>query len=126
MSTSQQKRINDYMKLRKRIPAKSKEKRQRNKKAPNTKPEPFASDTSISDTRNAQTERDMKILRMFDLDPSFGPSVDSTRMERWERAMNLGLSPPMHVKNLINSNSNNIQYTHSVWQRHSLLSIPDS
>nr|XP_039271397.1 uncharacterized protein LOC120345879 isoform X2 [Styela clava] len=75
MSTSQQKRINDYMKLRKRIPAKSKEKRQRNKKAPNTKPEPFASDTSISDTRNAQTERDMKILRMFDLDPSFGPSV---------------------------------------------------
>ena len=40
-------------------------------------------------------------LRAFDLNGKFGPCVNPTRMERWERAERLGLSPPKEVKTLL-------------------------
>ncbi|KAG0069567.1 hypothetical protein BGZ89_002574 [Linnemannia elongata] len=42
-----------------------------------------------------------KILRQFDLASKYGPCLDMTRLERWERASLLGLSPPMDVKNML-------------------------
>ncbi|KAF9189297.1 hypothetical protein BGZ51_009691 [Haplosporangium sp. Z 767] len=42
-----------------------------------------------------------KSLRQFDLTSKFGPCTDITRLERWERAFNLGLNPPEHVKDTI-------------------------
>ncbi|KAG0307246.1 hypothetical protein BGZ97_000459 [Linnemannia gamsii] len=42
-----------------------------------------------------------KILRQFDLTSKYGPCLDMTRLERWERASQLGLSPPMDVKDML-------------------------
>ncbi|KAG0367369.1 DNA polymerase delta, subunit 4-domain-containing protein [Gamsiella multidivaricata] len=42
-----------------------------------------------------------KTLRQFDLSPKYGPSLDVTRLERWQRAFELGLNPPRDVKDLI-------------------------
>ncbi|KAF9928527.1 hypothetical protein FBU30_002326 [Linnemannia zychae] len=42
-----------------------------------------------------------KMLRQFDLASKYGPCTDMTRLERWERAFNLGLHPPQHVKDLL-------------------------
>ncbi|KAF9142272.1 hypothetical protein BGX30_002980 [Mortierella sp. GBA39] len=41
-----------------------------------------------------------KILRQFDLASKYGPCLGMTRLERWERAFLLGLSPPVGVKDL--------------------------
>ena len=40
-------------------------------------------------------------LRSFDLDGRFGPCVNPTRLERWERAERLGLDPPEEVRALL-------------------------
>lgn len=42
-----------------------------------------------------------QILRSFDLDGRFGPCVNPTRLERWERAERLGLNPPKEVKAIL-------------------------
>ncbi|KAF9115734.1 hypothetical protein BGX27_006681 [Mortierella sp. AM989] len=39
-----------------------------------------------------------KMLRQFDLASCYGPCLDLTRLERWERASELGLNPPQDVK----------------------------
>lgn len=39
-----------------------------------------------------------KVLAAFDLDFAFGPSVGLSRAERFERAQQLGLSPPAEVR----------------------------
>ncbi|KAF9350243.1 hypothetical protein BGX34_001341 [Mortierella sp. NVP85] len=44
---------------------------------------------------------DEKLLRQFDLTSKYGPCLDLTRLERWERAYELGLDPPQNVKTLL-------------------------
>ncbi|KAK3846076.1 MAG: DNA polymerase delta, subunit 4-domain-containing protein [Linnemannia gamsii] len=39
-----------------------------------------------------------KMLRQFDLTSKYGPCLNMTRLERWERALQLGLAPPMDIK----------------------------
>ncbi|KAI9271058.1 DNA polymerase delta, subunit 4-domain-containing protein [Helicostylum pulchrum] len=39
-----------------------------------------------------------KMLRAFDLNYKYGPCVGMKRIDRWERAKNLGLNPPESVK----------------------------
>ena len=43
------------------------------------------------------------ILRNFDLDPSYGPCLGMTRLERWNRADNLGDDPPVEVYEILMS-----------------------
>ena len=43
----------------------------------------------------------MAYLRQFDLALDYGPYSNITRMERFERAVKLGLAPPQSVKFLI-------------------------
>ncbi|CAB4379303.1 uncharacterized protein OCT59_022747 [Rhizophagus irregularis] len=43
------------------------------------------------------------LLHAFDLNYKFGSCVGLTRLERWERAQNLGLNPPEEVKNALTS-----------------------
>ncbi|KAK3844710.1 MAG: DNA polymerase delta, subunit 4-domain-containing protein [Linnemannia gamsii] len=47
-----------------------------------------------------------KLLRQFDLASKYGPCTDMTRLERWERAFNLGLHPPQHIKDTLLMHSN--------------------
>ena len=42
-----------------------------------------------------------KLLRGFDLDPTYGPCVGITRLERWERALVLEMEPPPLVKEVV-------------------------
>ncbi|KAF9170556.1 hypothetical protein BGX21_009287 [Mortierella sp. AD011] len=42
-----------------------------------------------------------KKLRQFDLATRYGPCLDLTRLERWERAFVLGLDPPQDIKDLL-------------------------
>ncbi|KAA8494347.1 DNA polymerase delta subunit 4 [Porphyridium purpureum] len=54
--------------------------------------------------REAQGEDDEEErhrLRMFDLDPHYGPFVGVSRMERWKRAKTFGLEPPDDVLRII-------------------------
>ncbi|KAK9457254.1 DNA polymerase delta, subunit 4 [Dipodascopsis uninucleata] len=44
-----------------------------------------------------------KILRRFDLTEDYGPTVGMTRLERWNRANKLGLSPPSIVYRILTS-----------------------
>jgi hypothetical protein len=37
------------------------------------------------------------ILRTFDLSCEYGPCVGVSRLERWERAQDMGLDPPQEV-----------------------------
>lgn len=41
------------------------------------------------------------ILRAFDLDPSYGPNLGMSRLERWQRAKNLGEDPPDEVLDIL-------------------------
>ncbi|KAF9933199.1 hypothetical protein BGZ67_004384 [Mortierella alpina] len=45
--------------------------------------------------------KEEKTLRQFDLASMYGPSLDLTRLERWERAFSLGLDPPQTIKDLL-------------------------
>ncbi|KAF8939726.1 hypothetical protein BGZ58_008915 [Dissophora ornata] len=45
-----------------------------------------------------------KMLRQFDLASMYGPCIDLTRLERWERASLLGLNPPQNVKDMVLEN----------------------
>lgn len=42
-----------------------------------------------------------EMLRQFDLDLRFGPMLGLTRLERWERAEELGLRPPVAVRDVL-------------------------
>lgn len=43
------------------------------------------------------------VLRLFDLNPAFGPFVGIDREFRWARAERCGLQPPLIVKRIIDS-----------------------
>ncbi|CAO3563328.1 unnamed protein product [Mortierella alpina] len=45
--------------------------------------------------------KEERTLRQFDLASMYGPSLDLTRLERWERAFSLGLDPPQNIKDLL-------------------------
>ncbi|KAI7896355.1 DNA polymerase delta, subunit 4-domain-containing protein [Mucor mucedo] len=48
-----------------------------------------------------------KMLRAFDLNYAYGPCVGIKRIDRWERARQLGLNPPPIIKDiLINDQTN--------------------
>ncbi|KAI1312596.1 hypothetical protein EDD11_002942 [Mortierella claussenii] len=44
-----------------------------------------------------------KTLRQFDLAAKYGPCTELTRLERWERAFELGLEPPQGVKDMLDA-----------------------
>lgn len=44
-----------------------------------------------------------QILRLFDLNPAYGPFVGVDRLLRWQRAEQCGLSPPLLVKRVIDT-----------------------
>lgn len=41
------------------------------------------------------------MVRQFDMNMAYGPCLGMTRMERWERACNLGLNPPKDIETLL-------------------------
>ncbi|KZV81731.1 DNA polymerase delta, subunit 4 [Exidia glandulosa HHB12029] len=41
------------------------------------------------------------ILRVFDNSHEYGPCVGLTRMQRWERAQNMGMDPPQEIRDIL-------------------------
>ncbi len=46
-------------------------------------------------------ELEKRLRSEFDLETKYGPVVGLTRLERWERAVRLGLEPPVWVRDAI-------------------------
>ena len=54
------------------------------------------------------TEDDEAVLKKFDLDPRYGPSIGLTRTERYENAKRFGLNPPENIPHLVERTQSNI------------------
>eukprot|EP00045_Choanoeca_perplexa_P021027 m.5629 g.5629 ORF g.5629 m.5629 type:complete len:111 (+) comp7824_c0_seq1:75-407(+) len=59
--------------------------------------------------------KEVELLKQFDMDSKFGPCVGVSRLERWERAQAFGLSPPLHVKELLDSHVDDQLFQQCLW-----------
>ena len=65
-------------------------------------PRGLAAQESFAPSSPVQTEEhDEQALRQFDLNSKYGPVSGMTRLQRWERAVKLGLGPPTAVQETI-------------------------
>lgn len=63
----------------------------------------------------AAEEEDFKILKEFDLNWEYGPSMGITRLERWNRAAKHGLNPLPLVRQLVEEHKDDERYTQCLW-----------
>ncbi|XP_058086775.1 uncharacterized protein LOC131233928 [Magnolia sinica] len=65
--------------------------------------DPVQSPALVSHSFDLQGDYDKheEVLRQFDMNMAYGPCLGLSRMERWERANNLGLNPPKDVESLL-------------------------
>lgn len=49
------------------------------------------------------------ILHCFDFDPAYGPNLGMTRLERWNRAKNLGEDPPLEVYEILTTKQGRLE-----------------
>ncbi|XP_073419500.1 DNA polymerase delta subunit 4 isoform X2 [Dendrobates tinctorius] len=59
-------------------------------------------------------------LIQFDLDWRFGPCTGITRLERWQRADELGLAPSKNVKDILLAHHNDPQYQFNLWNLYAI------
>ncbi|ELV09516.1 DNA polymerase delta subunit 4 [Tupaia chinensis] len=52
---------------------------------------------------NEEEEAELELLRQFDLDWQYGPCTGITRLQRWHRAEQMGLEPPVEVHQVLKS-----------------------
>uniref|UniRef100_A0A6J0ULX4 DNA polymerase delta subunit 4 isoform X1 n=2 Tax=Pogona vitticeps TaxID=103695 RepID=A0A6J0ULX4_9SAUR len=74
-------------------------------------------ESSLQDA--AQTD-EVELLKQFDLSWQYGPCTGITRLQRWERAELLGLSPPITVRELLLKYKMDPAATYSLWHDYSL------
>lgn len=72
-------------------------------------------DDSVKRTSKTGFEKDLEILREFDLTWEYGPSMGITRLERWKRAEKHGLNPSQKVRQLIEDHKHDDHYTQCLW-----------
>ncbi|XP_062350836.1 DNA polymerase delta subunit 4 [Cinclus cinclus] len=62
----------------------------------------------------------LEMLRRFDLSWEYGPCTGITRLQRWERAQELGLSPPGSIRDALLEHKDNPDVTYSLWHEYEL------
>ncbi|XP_066043433.1 DNA polymerase delta subunit 4 isoform X2 [Chamaea fasciata] len=62
----------------------------------------------------------LEMLRRFDLSWEYGPCTGITRLQRWERAQELGLSPPGPIRDALLEHRDNPDVTYSLWHEYEL------
>ncbi|XP_042325658.1 DNA polymerase delta subunit 4 isoform X2 [Sceloporus undulatus] len=62
----------------------------------------------------------VELLKQFDLSWQYGPCTGITRLQRWERAELLGLSPPATVKELLLKHNQDPLVIYSLWYGYSM------
>lgn len=58
-----------------------------------------------------------RILRVFDLDADYGPCTGMTRLERWERARDIGADPPAEIAEILNTKQGILDFRWSILER---------
>ncbi|KAL5477689.1 hypothetical protein EMCRGX_G024517 [Ephydatia muelleri] len=74
-----------------------------------------ANETSLSD-RSSGEEEELALLRAFDLNSTFGPTIGISRLDRWMRAQKFGLSPPSDILLIINQHPEDQRFTECLWK----------
>jgi hypothetical protein len=69
---------------------------------------------NFSPVHSQDMNRIQHILRVFDLDPAYGPCLGMSRLERWERAEKLGDEPPMEIKEILETREGVLELHQSV------------
>ncbi|GAC93361.1 DNA polymerase delta subunit 4 [Pseudozyma hubeiensis SY62] len=64
--------------------------------------------------------RIQQILRVFDLDPNFGPCMGMSRLERWQRAKDLELDPPQEIHDILITKQGATDHKENVFTSHGL------
>ena len=54
------------------------------------------------------------ILRVFDLNPTYGPCMGLTRLERWDRAKALGHDPPDEIRHILCTRQGVLDWQNSI------------
>ncbi|XP_031470014.1 DNA polymerase delta subunit 4 [Phasianus colchicus] len=62
----------------------------------------------------------LEMLRQFDLAWEYGPCTGITRLQRWERARALGLSPPATIRDALLEHRDDPAVTYSLWHEYGL------
>lgn len=58
-----------------------------------------------------------RILRVFDLNGNYGPCTGMTRLERWERAREIGEEPPAEIAEILNTRQGILDFRWSILER---------
>lgn len=64
--------------------------------------------------------RIQQILRVFDLDPNYGPCMGMSRLERWQRAKDLDLNPPQEIHDILTTRQGVKEHKENVFAAHGL------
>ncbi|XP_033918161.1 DNA polymerase delta subunit 4 [Melopsittacus undulatus] len=62
----------------------------------------------------------LEMLRSFDLAWEYGPCTGITRLQRWERAQALGLSPPDKVRDALLEHKDDPSVIYNLWHEYEL------
>ncbi|XP_022109665.1 DNA polymerase delta subunit 4-like [Acanthaster planci] len=92
-------------------------------KAKSTAPTADENEREVSDHETAQQvliDKEIDVLKQFDLCWEYGPCTGISRLERWERAEKHGMNPPEEVKKLILKHDEDETYTQSLWHDYPL------
>ncbi|NWT58162.1 DPOD4 polymerase, partial [Erythrocercus mccallii] len=69
-------------------------------------------DCSRSPSQSLPDPALLEMLRRFDLSWEYGPCTGITRLQRWERAQELGLSPPGPIRDALLEHQDNPDVTY--------------
>ncbi|KAJ1030158.1 hypothetical protein NDA16_001070 [Ustilago loliicola] len=65
-------------------------------------------------------DRIQQILRVFDLNPNYGPCMGMSRLERWQRAKDLDLDPPQEIHEILTTKQGVKEHKENVFTAHGL------
>ncbi|MEJ1289358.1 polymerase (DNA-directed) delta 4 [Cricetulus griseus] len=78
------------------------------------------SEDTASGTAVSREEAQLELLRQFDLAWQYGPCTGITRMQRWHRAEQMGLKPPLEVHQVLKTHSEDPRFQFSLWHLYPL------
>ncbi|XP_015987959.1 DNA polymerase delta subunit 4 isoform X2 [Rousettus aegyptiacus] len=65
-------------------------------------------------------EAELELLRQFDLAWQYGPCTGITRLQRWQRAEQMGLEPPPEVRQVLQTHPGDPRFQYSLWHLYPL------
>lgn len=65
-------------------------------------------------------EAELELLRQFDLAWQYGPCTGITRLQRWQRAEQMGLEPPLEVRQVLQTHPGDPRFQYSLWHLYPL------